>query len=138
MPLPMARRMLTVSAATAALASAAVAIPSPAQSEAELTIASWRCVNDPAMRWWIRCDMSWAGGTDPATVQWNRGINSSIDASGTDPAAHQSWATGSCFPSPTWPFLNNSIYSVSVTITDAAGQSLARSLLGTCPLRPVP
>jgi hypothetical protein len=120
-----AKRTFTISAVTVALVSAGVVVLPTARGASALHFTSARCTTGSPYRHSISCEATWEGGTDPATGHWSRGINSWVDSTGqTDPAAHRTWVTGSCMPG--W----YSLYTVSVTITDADGQSIVQGVLG--------
>ncbi|GAA2628571.1 hypothetical protein SMC26_29425 [Actinomadura fulvescens] len=128
------RNTFSISVATTALASAMTVVSPPVQSATELRFTSAMCVRDSVNRWRIHCEATWEGGADQVTGRWSNGLYSEIGPGESDPVARRTWATGYCTPSSSFPSLPNSIYTVKITLTDAGGVSLARSVLGGCPL----
>ena len=114
-------RSLALSGAIAAVLPVAVAVASPAAAAAGPAITRGSC---STTSYYFQCQISWAGGADPATVHWAAVASSSVGGSQTSPSAHSSLAEGNCVP--------GGFYEVKATVTDAAGLSASTFLGGHC------
>jgi hypothetical protein len=114
------RSTLAASGAAAVLLGVVAMAPS-ADAATGPTITRGSCSESS---FFFQCQITWAGGTDPATVRWTAQANSSIGSSQTSPAAHSSLGQGNCVP--------NTSYEVKATVTDANGLSASTFLGGHC------
>jgi hypothetical protein len=121
MNLRLRRRALGATIATTAAAAAVAGLAPAAQAASGPVITSGSCT---ATSFFFECPVTWAGGTDPATVQWTAVAHSSISGSITNAPAHTSTGEGNCVP--------NSSFEVKVTVTDARGLSASTFLGGPC------
>jgi hypothetical protein len=114
-------RSLVISGAAAAILPAAVALASSAAAATGLAITHGSC---SVSSYFFQCQIDWAGGTDPVTVQWVALEDSSIGGSETNPQTRLSLAEGNCIP--------GGFFEVKATVTDAAGLSASTFLGGYC------
>jgi hypothetical protein len=121
MSLRFRRKTLAISLAAVALSFGATAVASSADAAAGPVITHGSCGSSSFA---IQCQITWAGGTDPSTVQWTAVAHSSIGGSVTNPVTHTSIGEGNCIP--------NGFYEVKATVTDAAGLSASTFLGGPC------
>jgi hypothetical protein len=112
---------LAISVVTMALTAVAGALAPSAQAASGPVITSGSCSES---LYFFQCQITWAGGTDPSTVQWTAAANSAIGGSLTNPSTHSSRGDGNCVP--------NTFYEVKATVTDAHGLSASTYLGGHC------
>jgi hypothetical protein len=120
MNLRLKKRALAATIGIAAFSALGAAIAPAAEAASGPVFTSGYCNSSS---FFVKCPVTWSGGTAPYTVQWGPGQNIAFSGSGTT-SGNSAVPGGNCIP--------DTLYVVKVTVTDAQGLSATTYLGGRC------